>query len=199
MSPVWSNLLSGLIGTLIGGLMSCVSAWWVWRLTRKHEVSRAAEITRNRLGAIHDELVATWERYNGQIGHRFETADPLSPPLMIMPIGEDYFPIYRNNTDAVAQISDAQARHLLPKTYICAVGMIDSLRFNNELVRHVEVAAAQAASAPTEANSNAYFSALNDCHEYWQRLCGHHTELEANVTATIDVLRRVTATTDIYI
>lgn len=132
----WSELLSGLVGSLIGGGLAIVGV--VWGAHLQHEAqaklaekAEAAEIA-GYLGALHAELGVLWGSFEARV----------RPALRALPDGQvfdfrwparyDYFTVYNTNAHLLGRVRNADLRTLIVTTYTATKGMLDSLGYNGE-------------------------------------------------------------------
>ncbi len=78
---------------------------------------------------------------------------PEGQPLQIYyPIAEDYFTVFRENADHIGHVPNVALRTAIIECYTLTKSLIDTYRFNNELVGNHEAAHLEFMRNPTEAN-----------------------------------------------
>ena len=95
----WSELLSGLVGSLIGGGLAIIGTVWGAHLQHKaqlkldHKAGRA-EIS-GYLGALHAEMTVLWGSYQARVRPALAAVEDGQVFEFNWPARYDYFPFYR--------------------------------------------------------------------------------------------------------
>ena len=138
----FDSLMSGLIGAVIGGILTGVFSIIAVNRTEKHNRDSQAEadskILKGLLQALHDELESIFERYQETMGAHIESLPEEQPLLMYYPVMNDFFTVYNANAFLIGRIEDNDLRKSLVRTYVLAKGLVDSYRMNNELLSKFE-------------------------------------------------------------
>ncbi|WP_149026773.1 hypothetical protein [Gluconobacter albidus] len=196
------NLASGLFGSGIG---AGISIWTTkWSIAEKNASEQRAEneVILHTLVSVRSELDAAYQRYFSQTGKMFANTPPHKAQAVYLPVQEEYFPIYKNNTQIVGKIRNEKTIETVVSCYICAAGMIDSIRFNNSLYeKHEKISYELMTSQnPNEIQklSKQKEILMGEIREYWERLQIHHHELHriaslAYTGMTEEIDRRKTA------
>lgn len=167
-SDIWTNLASGLIGSVIGGVISLGTSLWSLHAQNKCRQKLDRINVKHSLSAIRSELFTVYKRYSQQMGHLLEHNSADQCPFVVFPIQEEYFPIYKNNTSVIGRIQSDKVREQVITAYILAVAMIDSVRMNNSLVEKID-------NSTTQDEKQKF---INDAQEYWTQLRIEHCNLK---------------------
>ncbi|MCW5626852.1 MAG: hypothetical protein KIT73_19195 [Burkholderiales bacterium] len=136
------SLMSGLIGAVIGGVLTGVFSIIAVNKTEKHNRDSQAEadsrVLKGLLQALHDELESIFERYQETMGVHIESLPEGKPLLTYYPVINDFFTVYNANAFLIGRIENNDLRKSLVRTYILAKGLVDSYRMNNELLSKFE-------------------------------------------------------------
>jgi hypothetical protein len=132
-------ILSG-IAALVGSAVSLLAVYLTHRWEKKKEEEREKEIIFGFYQAIHDEVETLWEIYMERSGNQIETLKNNEPVLFYWPVGFDYFTVFNNNNFLISRIKDNDLRKEIVTTYTLAKGLVDTFRFNNDLIYKYEQA-----------------------------------------------------------
>lgn len=138
-----NNLLSGLIGAFIGGLLSLVGSRMAVKWTAK--VSREADEENTRcvvdgfLHSIYAEIQSLFSRYQDSMGAAIENLGDGLPMLQVYIAEEDYFTVYNANASILTHVKDNDLRHAIVDMYIIAKSLLDTYRVNNVLLKKQEL------------------------------------------------------------
>jgi hypothetical protein len=134
-----SDLLSGLIGSLIGGTLSLVGALWgANEQHRKQQIAtEGAEAARIRgfLGAVEAELTVIWERYELRVRPTLHAVPAGGIFNFEWPTNQDYFTVYTANAGLLGRVPDPELRRLIVRAYTFAKGILDSIAMNARILR----------------------------------------------------------------
>ncbi len=184
----WGNLVSGLIGAVVGGIATLVGAKWQLSSAEKGQEEREDRHHAAILRAIHDELETLWEQYLLTVGNAILALPANQPFRAYWPVSNDYFVVFNSNAVFIGHLRDDDLRKSLIVAYSRAKGLIDSFRLNNGLVERFENAHSIALQNPTPATQNIAGSHLSVLTQYAGVLKQGHTMLETSVN---DALRRL--------
>lgn len=136
------SLMSGLIGAVIGGVLTGVFSIIAVNKTEQHNRDSQAEsdakVLKGLLQALHDELESIFERYQETMGAQIESLQEGQPMLTYYPVINDFFTVYNANAFLIGRIENNDLRKSLVRTYVLAKGLVDSYRMNNELLSKFE-------------------------------------------------------------
>lgn len=140
----WMSLISGVVGAIIGGLLAGCFSLKATSKSHENQVKLAedneAQLVSGLLQAIHDEIETVFERYQNTMGVRLDTLEEGGAIAAYYPLSSDFFSVYNGNSIHIGRIKNNELRRQIVKTYTLAKSMVDSFRFNNELVFKLEIA-----------------------------------------------------------
>lgn len=175
------NLASGLFGSLVG---AWISVWTTKQtISEKNTSEQRAEneIIFHTLVSVRSELNAAYQRYNSNMGQIFSNTPPEQASAIYIPIREDYFPIYRNNTQIIGKIKREQTIENIVLCYICAAGMIDCITFNNSLYEKHEKISYKILTSQNQIEVQELLKQqeliMGDIRDYWGKLQRQHHDL----------------------
>ena len=190
----WDSLLSGLIGAVIGGVLTGVFSILAVNKTEKHNRDARSEndakVLKGLLQALHDELDSIYERYQETMGAHIEALADGTPLLMYYPVINDFFTVYNANAFLIGRIENNDLRKSLVRTYVLAKGLVDSFRMNNELVskfEHWHALAAETNSPLHQQNAQSHYNALV---VYAKQIKKSHTEVKKSVGELMRMLHK---------
>jgi hypothetical protein len=130
-------LLSGLIGSVVGGLLSCVGSFFGVRLTQKMnnalDKQRYDKTVTNVLKAIHDEISSIYTSYMETIGNFFDKIPDDGTLDIVFTAENDYFTVYKANAHLLGNIDDDTTRGLFINTYSACMSLHDRYNVNNAI------------------------------------------------------------------
>jgi hypothetical protein len=145
---LWAtNLLSGIIGALIGGVLSFfggvrgarIAAQTAIDLQEREFASRdqAAKLAdqgliRSTVQSISDEVEALWKHYNREIGPHFASLQP-GQTAKVFHANQSYFVIFDAAGSLVGRIPSQTLRSKIIDFYIGAKAFVDSLQYYERL------------------------------------------------------------------
>jgi hypothetical protein len=190
----WSELLSGLVGSLVGGGLAILGTVWGAHLQHEAQAKLVAEAATAEvagyLGALHAELTV--------LSNSFRTR--VQPALDAVPDGEvfrfkwparyDYFTVYNANAQLLGRIPDPDLRTMIVTAYTAAKGILDSLGYNGEAVQAL---ADLQGGAPFAAREAQIAASTADLVEYARGLRASAAELEGLIDAVLPQLQALSA------
>jgi len=196
------NLASGLVGSIIGAGISILTTKWTIIEKNNSDQKEENKSIIHSLMCIRSELNSVYMRYYNQIGNQFENTPSQQAIAIYLPVQEEYFPVYKNNTSIIGKIENKDTIENIINCYTCAVGMIDSIRFNNSLYDNYEKTSRDILNAHSQDelislhnNRNSAQKAICD---YWEQLRKHHSDLRrlaslayAGMTAEITIREKI--------
>lgn len=153
-----SNLISGLVGAVIGGLFTLGGTIIEGRRQKKHQEAAALEKRTHVLVGIKAEITILLEIYKGRIYNNIEAYKGGRPFDMIFPITQNNFIFYEQNALVLSCVSEDTLREIV-RFYSSAKSLVDSYKMNNDTLRQIEQAATITADSSSEVHK-ARFSAL---------------------------------------
>lgn len=190
----WDSLNSGLIGAVIGGILTGVFSILAVNKTEKHHrdarTENDAKVLKGLLQALHDEIDSIYERYQENMGARIEALQEGTPLLIYYPIINDFFTVYNANAFLIGRIENNDLRKSLVRTYVLAKGLVDSFRMNNELVskfEHWHTLAEETKSQLHQKNAQAQYNVLA---EYAKQIKKSHVEVKKSVSELMRMLHK---------
>ncbi len=130
----WSALFSTLVGA--GAAVLGVFLGAVLERKRAAEARRAVVIGGVR--ALWAEMAVNMERYEGELAGRVRQLKDDDYLDINWPIHSDYFAAYAANAGLLGEVDDDQLAKDIIRTVTMAKGVVDSLRFNLELLHELK-------------------------------------------------------------
>ncbi len=150
---IWNEGFVGAIfGAVIGGGASLLGTWLTLRSQRMQAADDAKSLIRATLQAIHVEARTVHRLYGLTMAVRIEQLAEGQPLQIYYPIAEDYFTVFRENANHIGHVPNVELRTAIIECYALTKSLIDTYRFNNELVGNHEAAHLEFMRNPTEAN-----------------------------------------------
>jgi len=181
------NLLSGLIGALLGSVIGGLVTIWATKRMISHEWEKENINSQNKvkafLNAIHEEVKMIQNMYIPGIGQKIDELTEGKFFNFYSRLKQNYFTIYSTNGHLIGEVKKPEIRESIVKTYAQAKGMIDSLEMNNDLLKeHDELHKVQIAR-------RAEFDAtVINLIGFAKILKKDHIELKQNLQKLIDLL-----------
>jgi hypothetical protein len=140
-----SNLISGLLGAIAGGILSYFGAIKGGKIASstaialQKEDSAARErashieekaIVRTAVQSISDEIEALWKMYSKEIGPHLGSEIDIARPF---PVRQSYFVIFDASGALVGRIPNPGLRSKILDFYVGAKSMVDSLQYYSTL------------------------------------------------------------------
>lgn len=190
----WDSLLSGLIGAVIGGVLtgffSILAVNKSEKLTRDSKLGQDRKTLKGLLQALHDELESVNERYQETMGAQIEALPEGQPLLMYYPVINDFFTVYNANAHLIGTIDNNDLRKSIVRTYVQAKGLVDSFRMNNDLVakfEHWHVRSIETNNELHKQNAQAQYGALV---VYAKLIKKSHEEVKKSLAELMRMLRK---------
>lgn len=199
----WANLVSAFGGAIVGGVFALAGAWLSDRLNRKNAARNSEETRRRFLLAVLDEIQLIWQEYYDDIGIEIEKLELRCALEFHYPIFDEIGPIYRHNLPLVLEMDDGNLRRLIVTTYTKLGILMESIRFNNELLRSLELAeersrlarASHRAAAVTFTRMKSEeWRCRKQLTDYGDSLREHHRLMKEKYYELIDTLHTATKT-----
>jgi len=139
-----ANLISALIGAVIGGIFTSATAWWVTRTAHQNLLLAQREnqeaLIIGLLQGLRTEVETIWNIYEEKFGEAIELfmADQLISKKYHLYLYRTYFIVYDSNGSLIGQIPDSELRTEIVAGYLKAKELIDAHLHNNELVQKLE-------------------------------------------------------------
>ena len=147
LQPWATNLLSGLIGALVGGALSFFGGVRGARIaartaadlqekefsTRDEATKRAEQdLIRGTVQSISDEIEALWRQYNKEIGPHLRSIseEEVARPF---PVHQSYFVIFDASGGLLGRLPLGSLRSKILDFYFGAKAMVDSLQYYSSL------------------------------------------------------------------
>lgn len=135
------SLVSGLVGTIIGGGVTWFAQFQatsrVIRDQRERDERLDRESVSATLQAVVEEMRATARVHQASGGQEIEAADGKSPIAIFYPISDHYFAVFNANAGAIGRIRNPQLRGRLVETNVNFKALIDTIRLNNHFTELV--------------------------------------------------------------
>jgi hypothetical protein len=140
--PWFANLVSGLIGAVIGAVLSTLGVAWAAFEVQKREFAQRRQEAHNAeranqlalVQAISDEIDGFWKFYSGKVGSELDALEE-HKIASVFPIDQSYFVIFDASAASIGGLPDADLRTKIIPFYVSAKSMVDSLRDYGRLVR----------------------------------------------------------------
>lgn len=190
----WISVIAAIIGSIIGGIITGYFTLRGAKLTHQNDLDKQKidkeNIIKGLLQSLHDEIETLWETYNKGVGVKLEALGDNQPFIWYYPVTQEYFTVYNGNSFLIGQIDNNDLRRAIIISYTKARGLIDSYRFNNDLLQKYEYwpFLFQETKNPIhEANKIAYITSLT---KYANGLKISHNELKQQVNDLLRMLHK---------
>ena len=131
----WVAFWSAVLGGVITGAFSIWGIFISHKKAEERQKNVEKSLIKSLLQSLHDEIKTIWGVYQEGIGIQLEALSDDDPFLYLYPITQDYFNIYHGNSILIGKINDSNLRENIIVTYTLAKGLVDSYRFNNDMVQ----------------------------------------------------------------
>ncbi len=196
----WMSLISGVVGAILGGMLAGYFSLKAATTSHNNQVELAKDneeqLVSGLLQAIHDEIETVFERYQNTMGVRLDALEEGEAIAAYYPLSSDFFSVYNGNCFLIGRIKNNELRKQIVKTYTLAKAMVDSFRFNNDLVFKLEIAHKlhkETQLAVHREHENAHFESLVD---YAKSLKEGHQSFKQEVTKLLIELRNNAVSSD---
>lgn len=136
------TLLSGLIGAVVGGLMTMragsKSAKQQFDYSRALQNEAEREATRRFLLAIKAEVETVWTGYEHEVGHRVHALEAGFGLDVTYRLRQQYFTVYDSNAQYLGHVENDELRSAIVRTYTLAKGLIDSHLLDNDYFNNMK-------------------------------------------------------------
>lgn len=144
-----SNLISGLVGAVIGGLFTLGGTLIEGHRHKRQQESAALEKRKHVLVGVKAEITTLFEVYKARAYNSIEAYQGGQPFYMIFPITQNNFIFYEQNALAISCVSEATLRETV-RFYGSAKSLVDSYKMNNDLLNKIEQVATEASESSSE-------------------------------------------------
>lgn len=131
--------LFSLVAAVIGGVLTGLYTREATRTAHKNALELQREQQRETIAGvllgIRTEIETIWELYSSRIGPILDKLPHGQPFEHYFPVQSNYFTVYTANCSLLGQINDDSLRKLIISTYMRGKAVIDTHRFNNELIQ----------------------------------------------------------------
>lgn len=190
----WISIVAAILGSIVGGSITGYFTLRGVKQAHRNDLEKQKKdretIIRGLLQSLHDEIETLWETYMKGIGVKLEALTDNQPFLFYYPVTQEYFTVYTGNSFLIGQIDDNDLRKAIITSYTKARGLIDSYRFNNDLLQKYEYWSFlfQESKNPQHAtNRDAYLKTLINCAK---DLKISHDELKGDVNNLLRMFRK---------
>lgn len=192
---VLGSVVAALSAAYLGGKYTLKAVEKTYAKNIELQKANQENIIKALLQAIHDEIETLWEHYSSELGAKVDSLPDNHPLNYFFPILQDYFTIYTGNSILIGHIPDVDLRKSIVTTYTKARAMIDTIRFNNDLVQKNEFwfRLYQQSKDPTIAKN--VDDSWNVLIEYSKVIKKFHADLKITVN---DLLRKLRKTGVLY-
>ncbi|MDX1922408.1 MAG: hypothetical protein SFW65_04695 [Alphaproteobacteria bacterium] len=185
-----TDLMSGFIGALVGGLLSLAGTYISNSLQANNSKKAEEKLIMGLLQSIHDEVETLWELYMNGVGANLEALAERQPFLFFWPITQDYFTVYATNAFLIGRINNHDLRKLIIAVYSRSRGLVDSFRLNNDMVQKRQnclMIFAETKNPVHQQQGMAFEAALS---EYAAKIRKSHFEVKALTSDLLRALRK---------
>lgn len=130
-SLIPSDLISALVGAVIGGMFTSRATTKAHRLDRLTEAVAEDERTRRTLKMIDTEMAAAWDIYQFEYLTELQELGDDEPYFATLPIGENPFVVYESMAPQLANVPEDLASKIV-RLYMRTKGLVKSIEMNNK-------------------------------------------------------------------
>lgn len=127
------DLVSGLVGAVIGGLFTLWGTLIDGRRQQRSNVIDAKEKKNNVLVGIRAEITSLLEIYQTRMSGAIDTYNGSEPFMQLFPITQNNFPFYESNALALCSVSESTLNSIV-RFYGSARSLVDSYKMNNTVI-----------------------------------------------------------------
>ncbi|APL45968.1 hypothetical protein QU507_002014 [Escherichia coli] len=128
-----SELISGLVGALIGGLFTLWGTLIDGRRQDRASVNEAKDKQKSVLIGIKAEVETLLELYKARIYDSLENYEGGKPFESIFPLTQNYFSFYESNSFALTSVNEETMKAIVI-CYGSARSLVDTFRMNNQVL-----------------------------------------------------------------
>lgn len=128
-----SELASGLLGALVGGLFTLWGTLIEGRRQKRALEEEARSKQRSVLIGIRTEIITLIDLYKSRMSDSIDNYDGREPFSNIFPLSQNYFSFYDTNSLALASINEEALKSIV-MFYGSAKGLVDTYKMNNDVV-----------------------------------------------------------------
>ncbi|EKZ2441578.1 hypothetical protein ACU63X_01740 [Klebsiella aerogenes] len=128
-----SELASGLLGALVGGLFTLLGTLIEGRRQKRALEEEARSKQRSVLIGIRTEIITLIDLYKSRMSDSIDNYDGSEPFSNIFPLSQNYFSFYDTNSLSLASINEEALKSIV-MFYGSAKGLVDTYKMNNDVV-----------------------------------------------------------------
>lgn len=181
-------LVGAVAGGLITGYFTLKSVKETFKKQRSQNEEQEGMLVNCLLQGLYDELEIVLEGYQRELGPTLSGLEEGKAVMSFFPLIGDYFPIYNGNTLVIGKVRDNHLRKRIIRTYHLGKSMIDSIRFNNELLRKYEYTQKLFEETGEVIHQKQTEVHMNSLIEYGQTLKQIHVDLMTSLSDTMKLL-----------
>ena len=190
ITGIVASTFGALVGGRIAGRYALLAVKKTFDETRALEKEQRDILVKAFLKSVYDEISVVWELYQRELGPLIEPLADGEPLMVHYPLTQDYFTVYNSNAALIGHIEDSEIRTLIIQVYARGRGLIDSYKFNNEmLVKYENLCALFNDTQKDVHNLHAQIT-LDTIRAYAAKLKLGHFELKSLTNKLLDLLRK---------
>lgn len=138
--PIFTSLISGLLGALVGGIFSCLVTELAHIHNRKLKDDELKLYEKATALSIIEELKVLRDEYQEEFDKQYEELNPMQYLPVVYEISQDYSTVYNQNAREIGLIKNATLRNLIIKSNILLKKYIEDLKIYKQLFgKHYEL------------------------------------------------------------
>jgi hypothetical protein len=177
------------VGSIAAIVFAIALTWYQGEASIERERIKEKEDANGLLLSIKDELSVNMQMAHETVGKALTETAPGTAFYVVFPVQEDPFCIYNSVTNRLHLIKNEKLRFQIIKTYGIAKGVVQTFRFNNELVTKVELARRLQASTNTFRDVVALKRVEAQIIDYGDKVRGQYAAVNAEVDILLSLLR----------
>ena len=177
------------VGSIAAIFFAVVLTWYQGERSIEREQKKEKEDLEGLLLSIKDEVSVNMEMAHQTIGIALENTEPGTAFYFTFPVQEDPFYIYNSITNRLHLIKDEKLRFQIIKTYGVAKGVVQTFRFNNELVAKIELARRMQLSNGAFRDAMGAQLVEAQIREYGDKVRGQYAQVKIEVENLLSILR----------